>query len=104
MRALERHRDLIVRLAAGGASFPPSTYAESFRYRRRAYVFSEPDRIDQFRGAADYVDKILNGARPADLPVEGAEEYQLVVNLRSAAALGLDHPALLLARADEVIE
>jgi len=63
-----------------------------------------PDRVDLFRRGATYVDKVLNGANPADLPVEQASRYQLVINLKTAKALGIAIPPSLLARADEVIE
>ncbi len=82
----------------------PAVYVSRFTARDGGLISYGPDFVDQFRGAATYVDRILRGEKPADLPVQTPTKYELVVNLKTATALGLSIPPALLARADEVVE
>ena len=96
------HRELIAKVAAQHklpAVFPSRVYVTS-----GGLISYGPDLIDQFRRAAGYVDRILKGEKPGDLPVQAPTKYELVINLKTAKALALDLPASVLARADEVIE
>jgi putative tryptophan/tyrosine transport system substrate-binding protein len=96
------HRQPIVAIAARHRL--PAVYPARFFVPAGGLASYGPDLIDQFRRAAGYVDRILKGDNPADLPVQAPTKYELLVNLKTAKALGIDIPASLLARADEVIE
>jgi putative ABC transport system substrate-binding protein len=96
------HRDLIIQLAARHRL--PAVYPQQPSVISGGLVSYAPNYVDPFRRAAAYIDRILKGEKPADLPVQAPTKYELVINLKTAKALGLDVPASLLARADEVIE
>jgi putative ABC transport system substrate-binding protein len=101
-RFLLAHRDRIVEFAA--AQQLPSMYPYREYVDAGGLISYAPSNIELFRGAATYVDKILKGAKPSDLPVQEPTKFELVVNLKTAKALGLTVPPMLLATADEVIE
>jgi len=96
------HRDLIIALAARHRL--PAVYFGRLWAAAGGLICYGPDFLDQFRRAAGYVDRILKGEKPADMPVQAPTKYELVINLKTAKALGLTIPPSLLARADEVIE
>jgi ABC-type uncharacterized transport system substrate-binding protein len=100
--AATRHRELIVGLAARHKL--PAVYGGRWFVAGGGLISYGPDYVDQFRQAAGYVDRILKGEKPADMPVQAATKYGLVINLKTARELGLELPATLLARADEVID
>ena len=96
------HRDLVITLAARHKL--PVVYHNRFYVTAGGLISYGPDFTDQFRRAALYVDRILKGEKPADLPVQAPTRYVLAINLKTAKALGVDLPQSLLASADEVIE
>jgi len=97
-----KHRNLIVGLAARHNL--PAVYNQRAFVAAGGLISYGPDLVDQYRRTAGYVDRILRGVKPADLPVQAPTKYELVINLKTAKALGLDVPPTVLARADEVIE
>jgi putative ABC transport system substrate-binding protein len=97
-----RHRKSIIQLA--GQHRLPAVYPYRYHVSDGGLIGYGPDTIEQYRLAAGYVDRILKGEKPADLPVQAPTKYELVINLKTAKALGLTVPDSLLARADEVIE
>jgi putative tryptophan/tyrosine transport system substrate-binding protein len=97
-----RHQHLLATLAAKYKL--PAVYAGHAWVAAGGLISYGPDLIDQTRRAAGYVDRVLKGEKPADLPVQAPTKYELVINLKTARALGIDVPAAVLARADDVIE
>ena len=96
------HRAAIISAAA--RNNVPAVYALSESARDGGLLSYATDRVDAFRRAASYVDRILRGEKPGDLPVQFPTKFEMVVNLKTGRALGLNVPQSLLARADEVIE
>jgi putative ABC transport system substrate-binding protein len=96
------HRELLITLAARHRL--PAIYAARFFVTSGGLISYAPDPIDSYRRAAGYVDRILKGEKPADLPVQAPTKYEMAINLKTAKALGLDMPPTLLTRADELIE
>src|SRR5262245_47426481 len=97
-----RHRDLII--ARAGQHKLPAVYYDRYFVTAGGLISYGPDLVDQYRQAAGYIDRILKGEKPADLPVQTPTKYQIVLNLTTAKTIGLEVPPTVLARADEVIE
>jgi putative tryptophan/tyrosine transport system substrate-binding protein len=91
-------------ITAAARNNVPAVYSASYFARDGGLLSYGPDRVDTFRRAATYVDRILRGAKPAELPVQQPTKFELVINLKTAKALGLTIPETLLATADEVIQ
>jgi putative ABC transport system substrate-binding protein len=100
--AAVRHRDLII--ARASQHKLPAVYPDRYFVTVGGLISYGPDLTEQYRQAAGYIDRILKGEKPADLPVQSPTRYQIVLNLKTAKAMGLELPATVLARADEVIE
>jgi putative ABC transport system substrate-binding protein len=100
--AAVRHRDLIITLAARHKL--PAVYWERFFVAGGGLISYGADFVDNYRRAAGYVDRILKGEKPADMPVQAPTKFETVINLKTAKALGLTMPPAVLTRADEVIE
>jgi len=96
------HRELIITLASRYKL--PAIYSSRFFATAGGLAYYGPDLTDQYRRAAGYVDRILKGEKPANLAVQAPVKYELAINLKTAKALAIDVPAMLLGRADEVIE
>jgi putative ABC transport system substrate-binding protein len=97
-----RHRELIAALAVRHRL--PTVYASRFLVTAGGLISYGPDILDQYRRSAGYIDRVLQGEKPADLPVQAPNKFELVINLKAAKALGITLPATLLARAEEIIE
>jgi putative ABC transport system substrate-binding protein len=98
----DSQRDLVIALTARHRL--PAIYPFSYYVTGGGLMSYGPDRVDQYWRAAGYVDRILKGTKPADLPVQAPTKFELVVNLKTAKAIGLTIPESFLARADQVIE